>query len=235
MNRKNFISLVRNYLYDTDSLVWRDDELLEMTEHAVKAYSEDTRFFHSQIDFVPEKDGTYLYPENFICFNVGWNSEGANIRAVSSDEINYYFPDPLSIKGVPDFIFDDISTRGSFRLCPDPSLMQQINENVCDDYGVLYDDNYGTVKDSRQYGVLYSITSYNFAGDMMYSRYAEFEEIGDYLALLYHVLFQAFDVDSDFFDADKADYYKKMYKNRVSMFNQVKYKHCGQSALNKFF
>ena len=47
MDKKNFISMVRNYLYDTSELVWKDDELAFMTYKAVKAYSEDTNFFHA--------------------------------------------------------------------------------------------------------------------------------------------------------------------------------------------
>lgn len=234
MDKRNFLLMVRNYLYDTSSLVWNDSELLQMTENAVKAYSEDTKFFHSQADFVPEKDGTYIYPDDFICFNAGWNSDSVSVKAVSSYELEYYFPDPMNIKGLPEFIYDDISDKKQFRLCPDPVNMQNVTEQVYD-YGVLQDGDYGTVKNAVEYGVVYSVINYEFVGDMMYSRYASFEEIRDYMALIYHVLFQAFDTDAEFSDHSKAAYYKSMYKSRVAMFNQVKYKHNGRSAANHFF
>ena len=234
MDKRNFLLMVRNYLYDTSSLVWNDSELLQMTENAVKAYSEDTKFFHSQADFVPEKDGTYIYPDDFICFNAGWNSESISVKAISSYELEYYFPDPMNIKGCPEFIYDDISDKKHFRLCPDPAGMQNMSEEVYD-YGILQDGDYGTESNSGRYGVVYSVVNYEFVGDMMYSRYASFEEIHDYVALIYHVLFQAFDTDAEFSDHSKAAYYKSMYKSRVAMFNQVKYKHNGRSAANHFF
>lgn len=234
MDRKNFIAMVRNYLYDTSSNIWRDDELLEMTENAVKAYSEDTKFFHAHVDFVPEKDGTYYYPDDFICFNAGWNSEQGSIKAVSSHELEYYFPDPMNLKGIPDFIFDDISDKRKFKLCPNPADMQDVQEYISG-YGIISDGEYGTEKSSGLYGVVYTITNYEFTGDMMYSRYAAFEEIKDHTALLYHVLFQAFDTDAEFSDSDKAAYYKQMYKTRIAMFNQIKYKHNGIVSVNHFF
>ena len=234
MDKKNFLLMVRNYLYDTSSLVWNDNELLEMIENAVKAYSEDTKFFHAQADFVAEKDGTYIYPDDFICFNTGWNSKGISVNAVSSYELGYYYPDPMNIKGYPEFIYDDVSDKNRFRLCPDPAGLQGVSEQVFD-YGVLLDGDYGTETYSGKYGVVFSVTNYEFVGDMMYSRYASFEEIKDYTALIYHVLFQAFDTDSEFSNSDKAAFYKNMYKSRVAMFNQVKYKHNGRSAANRFF
>lgn len=234
MDRKNFLSMVRSYLYDTGSLVWLDDELSEMTDNAVRAYSEDTKFFHAQIDFVPSEDGKYYYPDDFICFNAGWNAQGMSVKAASSHELEYYYPDPMNIKGVPDFIVDDIFDKTQYKLCPDPKDFQNVKfENY--GYGVVSDDEYGTESDSGQYGVVLTVISYQFVGDMMYSRYGSFEEIKDYTALIYHVLFQAFDVDSEFADQNKAAYYKHMYKTRVAMFNQVKYKHNGRTAANQFF
>lgn len=234
MDRKNFVSMVRNYLYDTSELVWKDDELDGMIDKAVKAYSEDTNFFHATVAFVPATDGKYYYPEDFIRFNAGWNSEGIQIKASSEHELEYFFPDPLGIKGVPSFIFDDISDRRKFRLCPDPAVIQNA-QHVNTDYGIRSDAGYGTESSSGQYGVVLSVTTFQFVGDMMYSRYACFEEIKDYTALLYHVLFQSFDTDSEFSSPDKASYYKDMYKKRVAMFNQVKYKNNGSTFVNKFF
>lgn len=235
MNKKNFISMVRYYLYDTSSLIWEDNELIKMTDNAAKAYSEDTKFFHAKENFVPEKDGSYIYPDDFICFNAGWNSEGVSIRAVSSRELEYHFPDPMNIKGNPEFIYDDISDKKRFRLCPDPANMQNAKEQIYDGYGIFADGGFGTETDSGKYGIIFSVTDYNFIGDMVYARYALFEEIKDYVALIFHVLFQAFDTDSEFSDPEKAAYYKNMYKSRVAMFNQVKYKHNGRTAANHFF
>lgn len=234
MDKKNFISMVRNYLYDTNVLVWKDDELYKMTDSAVKAYSEDTKFFHSVFELVPDFYGGYRYPDDFICFNAGWNAKNFKIKAISEHELEYYFPDPMNLKGYPDFIFDDISDRGKFRLCPNPEDLQNCHHEVYG-YGVLDNGEYGTEKDSGEYGVVYTITSFQFAGDIMYSRYAAFEEIKDYTALLYHVLFQAFDTDSEFSAPEKAAYYKQMYNSRIAMFNQVKYKHNGRSSVNNFF
>lgn len=234
MDRKNFISMVRNYLYDTSEMVWKDDELSQMIDKAVKAYSEDTIFFHSIAAFVPDTDGRYHYPDDFICFNAGWNSEGIQIKASSEKELEYFFSDPLDMNGVPSFIYDDISDRRKFRLCPDPAAIQDA-QHIIFDYGIREDDDYGTENSSGKYGVVLSVTSFQFVGDMMYSRYADFEEIKDYTALIYHVLFQAFDTDSEFSSPDKAAYYKEMYKKRVAMFNQVKNKNNGSTFVNKFF
>lgn len=240
MERKGLIDMIRYYLYDTAGQIWKDREINRMIDNAVKAYSEDTGIYHAQADFVPDVFGNYYYPDDFIHFQCGWNVQQGTVSASCSHEIEYHFSDPLTVKGVPEFIYDDLNddlyNNRQYRLCPVPENMQNVAVSIYG-YGDLADDdgNYGVIDNLSDYGVFSGIVSYDFAGDMMYSRYASYSEVKDYTALMYHVLFQAFNMDTDFTDPDKAGYFKSMYENRIAMFKQVKHKNTGKTMNNNFF
>lgn len=291
MEQNQLLSVVRRYLNDKSSLVWKDEELLRMIHTAVKCYSEDTGCFHGKFDFCPDANGFYSYPEDYICFQVGWNKEEHNVQAICSHELQRFYSDSLFVKGLPKFIFDDLDTNGQYRLCPNPIELQNIqiadsdygdviisDPEICGtiikseiwkqssdygiisdeygitspgyafgtiltiteyefdgNYGVIYNDEYGTEKEGAFYGVAISVIQYNFVGDAMYSRYAELFEISDYMALVYHVLYQSYNTDSDFSDPSRANVFLMKYRNRVSMFSQIRHKNKGKSLTGKFF
>ena len=107
------------------------------------------------------------------------------------------------------------------------------------DYGEIYDDNYGvtysTNKLDEDYGVIYQIDIYNFVGDASYVRYRVASKIPDHVALLYNILSQAYEVDSDITSADKASLFRNYYNARISLFNRCRKELVGETKALKYF
>ena len=82
--------------------------------------------------------------------------------------------------------------------------------------------HYGIPLRTADYGIPLTIWRFNICGDAQYIRTEEAERIRDYTALIYHVVHQAYTMDGDFRNAEKAALYLKLYKRRVARIGQFK-------------
>lgn len=115
------------------------------------------------------------------------------------------------------------------------TLFSMIEYVFAGDYGTLLDDNYGVPIPTDYYGTIWDFIGYQFTGDISYSRYASTDEITDYMALVYHVLSQAYDTDADWGDASRASQFSWKYKSRVDSLNQIKYSNYGKRKSGIFY
>jgi len=235
MTEGSIIEKARAYLRDPDGAVWSYAELAGMLAEAVKRYSEDSGFFRGSFHFAPDESGVYAFPEDYIFFQTAYDAKGNAIDAISITELQMIYPDYLNVKGEPEYIGDDLDNPGLYRLCPNPVDLQAIGIGIFNqEYGVLL-DGYGETMDGDSYGVVSGILQYEFIGDCVYSRYAALSEILDYMALVYHVVSQAYDIASEWGNAKLAAYYKSRYKERIFRFTQVKHNNVGKSVPGKFY
>lgn len=223
-------NIVRRYLLDPDGKVWNDDELEQMIRRAARRYSEDAACFHGFFDFVPEADGSYVYPEDFISFLVGWNKDGRDVFAGAEYEVPGW---EMERPGAPRIIYDDLTGPGKYRLAPNPAGEQARINLTIDAFGEVIPPQFGVVDCGP--GVVCRAIGYNFAGDAVYVRYAEAREIRDYMALVYHALYQAHSTDAELSNPSYAQWCLARYNERVAMFRQVKHKNSGLARPGNFF
>lgn len=235
MEEQELLILVRRYLGDPSGKVFADSELARMIENAVKQYSEDAGCFHGTFSFYPNENGEYKYPEDYICYLVGWNKDERNVRQSSAKEISRFVPNCDNEKGLPEFIYDELDMPGAYSLCPNPYDTQVLNDIDASDYGVILNNDYGVELEGELYGVSKRIFEFAFVGDAQYVRYAVLSEIKDHMAIVYNVLYQAFNEDTDFVNPKKALVYLQQYKMRVSMFGHVKKQVTGMMRGGNFF
>lgn len=236
MTKSEIIQRARAFLGDISEKSWSDGELGKMVDSAVRRYCEDSELFRSRTDFYPDIDGNYKYPSDFIKFQAGWNASSNHVSAGTATNISGVYDDYINIKGEAEYIYDEISKRGYYKLCPNPVDLQAVTVDgfLGSDYGTSADDEYGEYIDAA-YGVILSVTNYTFAGDMAYISYASESEIKDYMALVYAVASMAFNTDADFSDADKGEFYKRLYRQRVGMLTHTKASSNGITNTGNYF
>ena len=72
------------------------------------------------------------------------------------------------------------------------------------------------------YGVPTRVRKFIKTGDIVYIRQEKAEKIEDHMSLIYHVLYQAYNADSDFSNGEKAELYRVQYRNRIARFGQMR-------------
>ena len=97
-------------------------------------------------------------------------------------------------------------------------------------YGIPAAPSYGIPTRTEDYGIPLKVCKFTKAGDVVFIRSERAENIPDYMALVYHVLYQAYNVDSDFSSPEKASLYNTQYRNRIARFGQMK---SGNSSIRK--
>ena len=230
MKTAEITRLARRLLGDPDGKVWNDDELEKMIRLAARRYSEDAGCYHGIFNFCPDAKGRYHYPGDFIAFLVGWNDEEHEVVAGTERKIA---GSEIERDGSPRFIYDDLSGPGEFRLSPNPEKRQERTEIGVDIWGEVNPPEFGVV--DRGLGVVASAAGYNFAGDAAYIRYADAEKIRDYMALVYHTLYQAHSTDAELANPAYARFYLVRYRERVALFAPVRHKNSGQARPGNFF
>lgn len=228
MKKEDIINKVRFYLHDTEKLLWRDEELESMLFEAVRQYSADTAIFCGVFDIVPTIAGEFKFPKDYIHFLVGWNKFGDTIQACSVKNIWDF-----NRQGEIEFIYDDASSNGSFNVYPEKNI-NVIYDTFSGDYGV-YSFDYGVFEKPFDNGLVYSITAYEFSGDIIYCRIADIEEVQDYTALVYKVLELAHSTESEFADINMAKLFRNSYNSRVARFKYNKHKTTGYYSTGIFY
>ena len=233
MRREDILSRLRWYLFDAGGAAWSDVELSAMLDRAAEAYSFDTGYFRSRFDLVVSEDGKGEFPDSYLSFLAAWNNEGQPIRPVSPNELANYASNYAEMTGVAEFITGDLTSNGAFRLVPNPAGLSSAVEYEVEPYGVLL-DGWG-VLDDIGYGVCNTLTDFLPVGEVHFVRKGEVEEIKDHTALIFHVLGQAFNADTDFNNPDRASAYFAKYRERISGFVQIRKKAYGKLRGGKFF
>lgn len=231
MKISELIYRIREYLHDPDGKIWDDSELAEMIDRAAENYSSDTGIFRGHFNFVVDSDGGCNLPKNYIGFVAGWNDKGYHIENISVGELNRFYEQYTATDGDAEFVFEDLDDIGRFRFCPNPFKRQNITVYVpYYPYGIPAAPSYGIPTRTEDYGIPLKVCKFTKAGDVVFIRSERAENIPDYMALVYHVLYQAYNVDSDFSSPEKASLYNTQYRNRIARFGQMK---SGNSSIRK--
>ena len=222
MQTAEYIKLIRAFLHDPDGKVFDDDELTGMLNTAAEAYCKDTGLYRGTFSFLVNEDGTGKAPDDYIEFVAGWNQEGRHIEMISSDELREQYGPYLSVKGTAQFIYEDFDSIGGFRLCPNPYDFQNLVLYVpASPYGIMIFSGYGTPAVRDGYGIPIAMRKHDSVGDASYVRSVGAEQIHDYMAVAYHAAYQAYTIDSDFQDLNKAQLYYSQYRGRVARTAQI--------------
>ena len=226
---------LRLYLADPLQKIWQELELHKLLEEAVKQYSIDTCAFTGTFDLIPDEDGNYLYPDDFIGFVIGWNDHGREILPTSSFELFSVRRKSADAVGDVKYIFADSASDGVYAVHPLPADNQNaVSVTLTPFWGEVFTDSFG-VFDIDGFGTTLSVTEYTFAGDCVYYRHAAIDEIQDYMALIYYAMYLAYSNMSDLSGADKAEAFLQRYKYRVDAFNKVHYSERGVANKSQYY
>lgn len=228
MKKENITAKVRFFLHDENKELWSDDELLSMLDEAAKQYSADTEIFCGVFNIVPNIDGGFNYPEDYIHFLCGWTGGGNAIQICSVHDIWDF-----DRQGEIEYIYDDASSCGSFNIYPEQNI-NVVYDTFSGDYGI-YSGDYGVFEKPFEYGLVCSVTAYEFTGDIIYCRIADAEEIQDYTALIYKVLELAHSTESEFANSNMATLFRNSYNSRIARFKQNKHKTAGYYSTGIFY
>lgn len=236
MQTGEYIKIIRAFLHDPDGKVFDDAELTDMLETAAREYCKDTALYRGTFSFIVDENGACKVPDDYLEFVAGWNEDGRHIEAISTDELREQYGPYLSIKGTANFIFEDFDSIGGLRLCPNPYDLQHIDLYVpASPYGIMLFSGYGTPRTRSGYGIPVLIREYDNIGDASYVRAVDAEHIHDYMALVYHAVYQAYTIDSDFQDLNKAQLYFSQYRGRVARTGQITHTFPRVRREGKFF
>jgi hypothetical protein len=223
------------FLADPQRKLWSDIEIRSLLEDAIKQYSKDSCAFIGRFDLMPDENGNYIYPDDFAGFMIGWNKNGKEICPTTSSELFERQYGSNIKKGDPIYLYDNIVSRGEYKLNPVPEKNQNtITADISPFWGELPINGFGAFVDDG-WGVATALTEYDFVGDVYYYRYAECEEIQDYMAVIFYAVYLAYSNDSDFANAKQADMYLQRYRMRVAAFNRIKVSSNGKEVHNKYF
>jgi hypothetical protein len=228
MKKEDIADKVRFYLHDENKVLWSDEELYFLIDEAALQYSKDTEIFCGVFNIHPDINGDLNYPDDYIHFLCGWNVNGQAIEAISVNDIWDF-----DRQGEIECIYDDVSSAGTFEVYPEKDI--KVSYNVAtDDYGVLCHD-YGLLEYPLEYGIVYSVAGFEFAGDIIYCRRADVQEIADYTALIYKTLELAHSTESEFADINMARLFRDSYTNRIARFKHNIKDISGYSATGIFY
>lgn len=222
MTISEYLSRIRRYLYDPEGEVWSDDELLLLLDEAVRCFCADTGLYRGCISILTDNCGRVKMPRNYISLIAGWNPE-RSMKTVSVDVLDCARSDYIIAEGMADYIYEDLDSGGTLRLCPNPNRRQNIRVyKPGGPYGIPVLSGYGIPFKAETYGIPVLICRFISAGDLVYIRVESPERIADYMSIICHVLYQAYLSDGDFQDENRAQGYYQIYKSRIDRLNQLR-------------
>ena len=217
MNERDYIRTIRAFLHDPEGKVFDDAELLKMLETAASTYCKDTALYRGAFSFFVDADGIGKLPDDYVEFVSAWSGEGYQIESISVSELADIYGNYISVQGGARFIYEDLDDIGKYRLCPNPFEKENVVSLVSEHpYGITPFPGYGTPVSRRGYGFSTNVRQYQFIGDAAYVRVVPIDRIQDYMALVYHAVYQAYAVDSYFQDENKARLFYSQYRLRVA-------------------
>lgn len=233
MNKSDMLDKLRFYLADPKGKIWKDDFLNDILEQSLKQYSIDSQGFVSRFDLHADRNGIYHYPEDYASILIAWNDEGKEISPITARELFHRQDNTYNYNAKPLYIYDDQSSIGDYELYPqsinreqDVSIEGFFGEVLYNDYGVFFDENYG---------VSLTITQFDTIGDMIYCRIGTYEELVDYMSVIYYALYLAYNTDLDFGNPDNAAIWFARYKDRMARFNAIEYHNSGIGRTVNFY
>ena len=236
MTEENYLKTIRAFLHDPDGEVFNDSELLNMLDTAAKTYCKDTALYRGSFSFFVNDSGVGKLPDDYIEFVASWNGEGFHVEMVSSDDMNDEYGSYLAVKGLPKYIYEDLESIGEYHLCPNPYDLQHVVFYVPESpYGILPFSGYGTPITGNGYGMPVAVRQSDHIGDASYVKSIPFDRIQDYMAVVYHAVYQAYTIDSDFQDENKARLFYTQYRGRVARVGNVLHSVPHTRSEGKFF
>ena len=235
MEQNDYLKILRRYLADPEGHIWDDLWLLNLLDEGVKEYSIDSGAFIGSMAFFPDENGSYVYPDDFGGFLIGWNKESRLIQPTTADELfeKKYFSVPCT--GDAKYIYDTHVTDGEFSLYPDPAEDQKVERwKFTSQYGEVSDSAYGVFL-TEDYGTTLQADSFEYAGDIFYKRIGKYSEIKDYMAVICYALHLAYNSDADFGNAEKSYSWRKQYETRVAVFSSVMLANVGKMKTTTFY
>lgn len=235
MDKNGFLKKLRLFLADKDQKIWNDDELAVLLDEALMQYCIDSGCFTGSFDFGQDSNGVYHYPDDFASFMIGWNAQGQEITPATAKELFVRSYCDSKCTGEAEYIYDDLDSHGCFSLYPDPSKSHKRKDvTVTSPYGEISDNDYGVFL-TEDYGTTLTVDVFDFAGRIFYRKIGKYENIKDYMAVIYYAMSLAYSVDSDLANAEMSAYWKKMYKTRLSVFGRIKHNNTGKTVSGNFF
>ena len=222
MTISEYLSRIRRYLYDPEGDVWSDDELLLLLDEAVRCFCADTGLYRGNVTILTDCSGRAKMPRNYISLVACWNPE-REIKPVSVTALNAERGDYSVAEGMADYAYEDLDSEGTLGFCPNPHRLQHVRvRHPWSAYGIPNLPRYGIPAETETYGIPRIIYRYIPAGDVVYIRVEELEQIADYMSVIYHVLYQAYLSDGDFQDESRAQGYHQIYQSRIARLNQLR-------------
>lgn len=235
MNKESLLELLRLFLADPEGKIWKDTQLADYLEEARRQYCADSGAFSERFDFIPDDNGDYLFPEDYAGFMIGWNAQGNEVQEASGREIFKRRFESSQRTGAPQFIIDDQSSEGYFKLHPAPADKQSLVHADFDQaFGEVMEGGSGVLLESG-YGTTLDVIFYEFAGDAYYCKVAEFEDIADHMALVYYAMSLAYNTDSDMGNAETAAAWLQRYNYRVAALSAIRHTNTGMTRTANYY
>ena len=235
MNKKEFTDKLRLYLADADSKIWQDSELGDFLDEALKQYCTDACLFTGVYKFSPDEKGNYKYPSDWLGFKVGWNEKSDTLIPATGRELFVLNQKNQKVSGSAQYIFDDQYDHGYFSLYPKPGNNQNVKFMVQDNsFGEIFDNSFGVFLNG-QYGTTLSLNSFDYSGEIYYIKLGSFEEVTDYMAVIYYALSIAYLADTELASSENSDFWKRMYRDRLSAFGRISFNNSGNFAAGNFY
>jgi hypothetical protein len=234
MKKNEYIKKMRLFLADPDGRIWNDNEISILLEQSLKQYCIDSGAFTGRFDFCPDMNGIYHYPDDFGCFVIGWNEDNKEIIPATAFELFSSKNKNINFSGKVGYIYDDQSNYGDFEIYPLPPNKQNIQEmNIEPVYGEIIDSSCGVYMHGDAYGVTVSGAFFDFAGEIYYRKIGNFEDVKDYMAVIYYALSLAYNTDAELANPENAAFWKTQYQNRINAFGKIFYQNTGiKTSLN---
>ena len=222
MTESDYIKTVRAFLHDSEGKVFDDEELLKMLSTAAYTYCKDTALYRGAFHFFVDEKGAGKLPDDYVEILAAWNGEGYHVEPISVSELSCIYGNYISVQGNERFVYEDLDDIGKYRLCPNPYENENVISFVSETpYGITPFPGYGTPISRHGYGFSTDVRQYNFIGDAEYVRVVPIERIQDYMALVYHAVYQAYTIDSYFQDENKARLFYSQYRQRVARIGNI--------------
>lgn len=237
MDIAGIIKKVRFFLADKKAIIWSDDELEDMIYQALEQYSFDSGLFTGTFNLVPDADGKYSFPDDFLGFLIAWNENGQEIKMTTSKELFEKQGLPGDKKGSILYIYKDSSTLNGFEVYPQADLNVKVNALLDErdkPWGEIIAGSAGVV-DNGQWGLSLTLKEYIFGGDCVYTRVASLQEVKDYMALVYYTLYMAYSSDSEFANINLASSYLQQYKGRVNATGNINFSNVGKKVNSVYY
>lgn len=235
MNKQEFTDKLRLYLADADSKIWQDSELGEFLDEALKQYCTDACVFTGVFKFLPDENGNYFFPSDWLGFKAAWNEKSDTLTPATGRELFYLMQNSSNTAGSAQYIYDDQCDNGGFSLYPKPPDNQNVKSLIADkSFGEVFSGDFGVFL-SNDFGTTLSLSSFNYSGEIYYIKLGTFEEITDYMAVIYYALSIAYSTDTELANADTAEFWKRMYRERLNAFSRIVYNNTGNTAAGNFF